>query len=130
MSEGLNLKVLIKADGRYKFDRKRVREAVKNLLLDKGVKGEVVLSVSVVGERKIKVLNNKYLNKDGVTDVLSFSQTEGQIVPEVEETVLGDVVVCYNVAKKQALKVNRLLDEEIEFLVLHGVLHLLGVHHD
>lgn len=130
MREKLNLRVLIKADGRYKFDRKRIREAVNNLLKERKIKGEVILSVSVVGERKIKELNNKYLGKKEVTDVLSFSQVEGGLTPENDEMVLGDVIVCYNVAKKQAVKLNKLLDEEIEFLVLHGVLHLLGVHHD
>lgn len=129
------MKVYIKADGRYGFNRNKVRKAVEQLLLERGIKGKVVLSVLVVGERKIKELNKKYLSKDEVTDVLSFSQTESSIkVPnldvEGDEMVLGDVVVCYNVAKKQALKLNRLLDEEIEFLVLHGVLHLLGIHHD
>lgn len=136
MSQDLSLKVHIKADGRYKFDRKRVREAVRNLLVERGVKGKVVLSVLVVGERKIKELNNKYLKKNEVTDVLSFSQTEDEKTQfgtgffGGDEMVLGDVVVCYSVAKKQAVKLNKFLDEEIEFLVLHGVLHLLGVHHD
>jgi probable rRNA maturation factor len=52
-------------------------------------------------------------------------------IPGEEKTVLlGDVVVCYSVAKKQALKLNHIIDEEIEFLVCHGVLHLLGIHHD
>jgi len=130
MSKELDLKVLITADSRFKFDRKRVRKAVEGLLLERGVRGEVILSVSVVGERKIKELNKKYLGRDGVTDVLSFSQVEGESVPESEGLMLGDVVVCYSVAKKQAVGLNKLLDEEIEFLVLHGVLHLLGVHHD
>jgi probable rRNA maturation factor len=131
MSSDLSLKVLIKADGRYKVDRKRIREGVENLLLEKGIKGNVLLSVLVVGERKIKELNKKYLGKNEVTDVLSFSQVEGdESVSESDEMVLGDVIVCYSVAKKQAVKLNKLLDEEVEFLVLHGVLHLLGVHHD
>ena len=130
MKEKLRVKVAIGADGRYVFDRKRIRKAVEELLQDKGLTGKVVLSVSVVGERKIKELNKKYLGKDEVTDVLSFSQMEGTLVPEDDQMLLGDAIVCYNVAKKQAVKLNKILDEEIEFLVLHGVLHLLGVHHD
>lgn len=133
MNKELNLKVFIKADGRYKFDRKVIRKAIKNLLVEKGLSGDVVLSVFIVGERKIKELSKKYLDKDEVTDVLSFSQIEASHsrgVIEEDELMLGDVVVCYGVAKTQAVKMNKLLDEEIEFLVLHGVLHLLGVHHD
>jgi probable rRNA maturation factor len=67
-----------------------------------------------------------------VTDVLSFPQMDGESIPEVDSEVLtlGDVVVCYPQAKKQSLKLNRLIDDEIEFLTCHGVLHLLGIHHD
>ena len=110
MKEKLRVKVAIGADGRYVFDRKRIRKAVEELLQDKGLTGKVVLSVSVVGERKIKELNKKYLGKDEVTDVLSFSQMEGTLVPEDDQMLLGDVIVCYNVAKKQAVKLNKILE--------------------
>ena len=64
-------------------------------------------------------------------DVLSFCQSEGEEMPDGEESLLlGDVVVCYPQAKRQAVSFKKLLDDEIEFLVLHGVLHLLGIHHD
>lgn len=86
----------------------------------------------VVGERKIRELEKKYFGEDKVTDVLSFPQMDGESIPEADSEVLtlGDVVVCYPQAKRQALKFNRLLDDEIDFLVNHGVLHLLGIHHN
>jgi len=119
------------ADSRYKFDRKQIRGAVKKLLKEKGLSGKVMVSVAVVGERKMKELKKKYLGEEGVTDVLSFCQTEGEEMPDMENgLLLGDVVVCYPEAKRQAVSFKKLLDDEIEFLVLHGVLHLLGVHHD
>lgn len=128
---GLVLELQVKADSRYRFDRKRIRAAVTKLLSEQGVKQKVSLSLYMVGERKIRELKKKYFRIDEITDVLSFPQAEGTPVPGEEETLtLGDVVVCYPQAKKQALKLNRLLDEEIEFLVCHGVLHLLGVHHN
>jgi probable rRNA maturation factor len=122
----------ITADGRYKFDRNRVRRAVKKLLIERGVMGVVVLSLAVVGDRKMKELSKIHLGEEKTTDVLSFSQTEGEAVKGIDEEVLllGDVVVSYHQAKKQAVEFYRLLDEELEFLVCHGVLHLLGVHHD
>lgn len=127
----LSLDLQVAADSRYRFDRKRIRQAVFTLLTEQGIKQPVVLSLSVVGERKIRELEKKYFGEDKVTDVLSFPQLEGQQMPgEVEKLVLGDVVVCYPQAKRQALKMNHLLDVEIEFLVNHGVLHLLGIHHD
>lgn len=132
MANKLSLDLEVKADSRYRFDRKRIRKAVTALLSEHGIKQPVELSLMVVGERKIRELEKKYFGEDKVTDVLSFSQMEGQSIPEVDSDtlVLGDVVVCYPQAKRQALKLNRLIDAEIEFLVNHGVLHLLGVHHD
>jgi probable rRNA maturation factor len=139
----LVLRLGIVADGRYKFDRGRVRRAVRKILLEKGVNGRVVLSLAVVGDRKMKELSKIHLGEEKTTDVLSFSQTdppspkatEGQegrnfIVPDDDVLMLGDVVVSYPQAKKQAMEFFKLLDEEMDFLVCHGVLHLLGVHHD
>jgi probable rRNA maturation factor len=128
----LVLKMGVVADGRYKFDRSRVRRAVRKLLLEKGVNGRVVLSLAVVGDRKMKELSKIHLGEEKTTDVLSFSQREGEEVGGLNEDILmlGDVVVSYPQAKKQAVEFYRLLDEEMEFLVCHGVLHLLGVHHD
>lgn len=138
-NKDLLLELEISADGRYKFDRSRVRKAVANLLQEHGVKGKVKISLAVVGDRKMKELHKKYLVTEETTDVLSFSQLEsmGDVVADstgavdkTDELVLGDVVVSYPQAKRQALEYYRLLDEEMEFLVCHGVLHLLGIHHD
>lgn len=131
MPSKLSLDLEIKADSRYKFNRKKVRESVTRLLAEHGINQPVELSLMVVGDRKIRELEKKYFGEDKVTDVLSFPQMEGKVMPgEDDRLVLGDVVVCYPQAKRQALKLNRLMDDEIEFLVNHGVLHLLGIHHD
>lgn len=127
----LALDLAVKADSRYRFNRKKIRESVAKLLAEHNIKQKVELSLMVVGERKIRELEKKYFGEDKVTDVLSFPQMEGKRIPGDEAVLaLGDVVVCYPQAKRQALRFNRLLDEEIEFLVKHGVLHLLGIHHD
>lgn len=127
----MRLELQFKADSRYRFNRKKVRAAVTQLLVEQGISEVVSLSISIVGERKIRELEKLYFGEDRVTDVLSFPQNEGQQLETSEKKwSLGDVVVCYPQAKRQAIKLNRLLDDEIEFLVCHGVLHLLGIHHD
>lgn len=119
------------ADSRYKINRKKIRLAVERLLEEQRINEEIKISVSVVGERKIRELEKQYFGVDKVTDVLSFSQREGEkLEMGGSDWDLGDVVVCYPQAKRQAIKMNKLLDDEIEFLVCHGVLHLLGIHHD
>lgn len=128
----LKLDLSIYADSRYSFDRKKVKEALTKVLKEQNVSdGKVKISLSVVGERKIRELEKKYFNRDEVTDVLSFPMEEGEPVPEDYDGMnLGDIVVCYPQAKRQAMQWNRLIDDEIEFLACHGLLHLLGIHHD
>ena len=128
----LKLILDVNADSRYPFDRKRVKAALMKTLIEQAsFEGKVNISLSVVGERKIRELEQKFFNRDEVTDVLSFPQGEGEIMPEGKEGhTLGDIVICYPQAKRQALQWNRLIDEEIEFLASHGLLHLLGIHHD
>lgn len=128
----LKLDLSISADSRYSFDRKKVKAALEKTLQDNGlVDGRVLISLSVVGERKIRELEQKYFNRDEVTDVLSFPLEEGEKMPgDVDGLNLGDIVVCYPQAKRQAMQWNRLIDDEIEFLACHGLLHLLGIHHD
>lgn len=125
--EELKLHLDIKADGRYKFDRGGVRKAVREVLVENKLRGKVNLSVAIVGDRKMIQLRKKYLGEEGTTDVLSFAQDEES---DEEGLILGDVVVSYPRAKRQALEYYKTLDEEINFLVCHGVLHLLGIHHE
>ena len=123
----------ISADSRYSFDRKRIKEALLKTLEEQGVvDGKIKISLSVVGERKVKELEKKYFNEDKVTDVLSFPLEEGDVdfPDDFDGLSLGDIVICYPQAKRQAIMWNRVIDEEIEFLACHGLLHLLGVHHD
>lgn len=128
----LKLDLSVNADSRYSFDRKKVKSALEKTLMDNGiVDGKVLISLSVVGERKIRELEKKYFNRDEVTDVLSFPLEEGEAVPgDADGLSLGDIVICYPQAKRQALQWNRLIDDEVEFLACHGLLHLLGIHHD
>lgn len=128
----VKLDLNVSADSRYSFDRKRVREALKKTLEEQGIcKGVVKISLSVVGERKIKELEKKYFKEDKITDVLSFPLEEGDSMPDDFDGLnLGDIVICYPQAKRQAIQWNRIVDEEIEFLACHGLLHLLGIHHD
>ncbi len=135
----LKLQLSITGDSRYSFDRKRVKKALEKILIDQDkFEGVVNISLSIVGERKIRELEQKFFGRDEVTDVLSFPQDEampagrqGELMPDsMEGHVLGDIVICYPQAKRQAMQWNRLVDEEIEFLACHGLLHLLGIHHD
>lgn len=85
------------------------------------------ISISIVDDEQIKKLNNEFRGKDFPTDVLSFNINEKM---EDGTFYLGDVVVNKQQAERQASEYNNSLEEEISELVAHGILHLLGVHHD
>lgn len=92
---------------------------------------EAELSISFVDEEEIQAINRDYRDKDKVTDVISFSLEEDE--PEIEgldiPRVLGDIIICLEVAKEQADSYNHSLSRELGFLALHGFLHLLGYDH-
>lgn len=92
---------------------------------------EAELSISFVDEEEIQAINRDYRDKDKVTDVISFSLEEDE--PEIEgldmPRVLGDIIICLEVAKEQAESYNHSLSRELWFLALHGFLHLLGYDH-
>jgi probable rRNA maturation factor len=81
-----------------------------------------------VGDREIHKLNSSYRNKDKPTDVLSFSQLEGELGMPPES--LGDVVISLDTSKKQAKEYGVTIPEEILRLLVHGVLHLCGFDHE
>jgi probable rRNA maturation factor len=121
------ISILISSESRYPINRKKIRQKVKQVLGRGGIE-DVEVSVSVVGDRKIRQLNRQYLKIDEPTDVLSFPLEE----PRDREGILrlGDVVVSYPEAQKWAREKNWFVDEAILRLVEHGLLHLLGFKHD
>lgn len=134
----LELKVDVKADSRYPVNRKAIRASVKKVLEEKEVSGKVYVSVIVVGDRKMRDLNRSYRKLDKTTDVLSFPTDDpsqdmdmhGFVEAKEAGIVLGDIVVSFPEARRQAVSKNELLDNVVCFLVEHGMLHLLGIHHD
>ncbi len=87
------------------------------------------LSVLFTGDRAMRSLNRRYRGVDHATDVLSFSQREGQFA-EIRRDILGDIVISVPTAARQARERNHSLGQEIERLLVHGLLHLLGFDHE
>lgn len=126
-----NIKVSLFVESRYKVNRKKIVAAIKKILLEQAVSGGVGISVAVIGDRKMKTLNKKYRQKDSTTNVLSFSQTEGENITSPTSILnLGDVVISYPQVIKEAAEEEVLVDDKVDELVSHGVLHLLGIHHE
>jgi len=90
------------------------------------------LCIKAVDEATIAGLNEKWMEKEGPTDVLAFPMDElrpGLVNEELEEGMLGDLVLCPEVAERQAVAAGHSTEAEIELLTVHGILHLLGYDH-
>jgi probable rRNA maturation factor len=90
------------------------------------------LCINAVDEETIAGLNEQWMDKEGPTDVLAFPMDElrpGLVNEELEEGVLGDLVLCPAVAVRQGKDAGHGTLAEIELLTVHGILHLLGYDH-
>ena len=118
----------------------------RSVLESEGIVRDTEVSLLFVDEDTISSLNQRFLDKEGPTDVLSFpiedeaarsgrSPDEGGTGPGSIEAdtgrllLLGDVVICPAVAAGNAVEHGVTFDDEIALLVVHGILHLLGMDH-
>ena len=85
------------------------------------------LSLALVGNEEIRELNRRYRNKPTPTDVLSFPADEPA---NPHARLLGDVVISVEQAEIQSRRARRTLEAEIDWLLIHGILHLLGYDHE
>jgi probable rRNA maturation factor len=121
-------------------------ELSQKVLRARGVKGETEVSLLFVDEDAIAALNEQFLGKSGPTDVLSFPIEDepgptgrspdlggsgpGSSPEEGTLMLLGDVVICPAVAARNAVEHEVSLEDELALLVVHGLLHLLGMDHE
>jgi probable rRNA maturation factor len=90
------------------------------------------LCIKLVDEATIAELNQRWMDKEGPTDVLAFPMDElrpGLVNEDPEEGVLGDLVLCASVAARQAAEAGHPAADEVQLLTVHGILHLLGYDH-
>lgn len=87
------------------------------------------VSIVIVGDEEITRLNRQYLRRNRPTNVISFPMTSGDPAA-LPSRLLGDVVISAETAERQAEAGGRRTGEEILFLMIHGILHLLGYDHE
>src|SRR6266481_9470443 len=110
------------------IDTAAVRERVLQIMVYLG-RSDQELSVVFGSDRLLQELNRTYPHKDRPTNVLAFPQSptyEG----EPASTMLGDVIVSLPTAAREAHDLNQSLEERVVYLLLHGILHLLGYEHE
>ena len=110
------------------IDRRKIRSVITKLCKHLDCTGKEI-SLTFVSDARIQELNREYRDKNKPTDVLSFSLQEGEF-SEINPDILGDIVISVETAKKNAQKNGLSLEQEINFLIIHGLLHLLGYNHE
>ncbi len=134
------------------IDEKFFQKIAEVVLKVAGVKEDVEISLAIVGDGRIRRLNKMYRGSNRVTDVLAFG--DKTVLPYLAKAFprlkkgkdplaggkfieapdgikrLGEVIICYPRAKKQAKRLGHSLEKELTILLIHGILHLLGYDHE
>jgi len=114
---------------RIDVDLDELRKKTERILEDLGCSPSAALSIAMVNSDEMAELNLIYRGKQGPTNVLSFSQQEGPDKPP-QPDLLGDVVICADVAARDADELGYSYAEMVFYLLIHGILHLSGYDHE
>ena len=118
----------------YKIEKLKLIKAVKTFSEQFRISENFYFTLHSLGENESKVLNKKTFNKNTATDVLSFPLYNNinkinQLDANMSED-MGDMFICRNVIKKNAKIYEKELVEELQYIVIHGLLHLIGYSHE
>ena len=126
------------------IDEKLFQRVAETVLKVISIKDKTEISLAIVGDGRMRKLNKMYRARNRVTDVLAFENKsvipylakafprlkKGEQVEFIEPPDgvkrLGEVIICYPRAKKQAKRLKHSLEKELTILLIHGILHLLG----
>jgi probable rRNA maturation factor len=110
-----------------------LRSLARRVLAAEGVVGPAHVGVVIADDETVRDLNHRFLGLDEATDVLSFGLAAADdapfALPPEEGSSLGEVVIAYPTAIRQAEEAGRPIEAEVAHLLVHGVLHLLGYDH-
>jgi probable rRNA maturation factor len=116
----------------HELDEKALADLCRFVLGKLRIHPAAELAVMLVDPGPMEELHVKWMDEPGPTDVLSFPMDELRPTPEDDEPsagLLGDVVVCPDVARQQAAQAGHSFEDELHLLTTHGILHLLGYDH-
>ena len=118
----------------YKNEKLKVTQAVKIFSQNFKISRNFHFTVHSLNESESKKLNQKTFNKNKPTDVLSFPlYNDIEAINQLDQSMhedMGDMFICRNVIKKNAEIYNKDFVEELQYIVIHGLLHLIGYSHE
>lgn len=109
-------------------DSTLIKRSASTTLTSQEILPKTDLTISITDDSHVRQLNLQYRNIDAPTDVLAFPAE--YIDPDTGHNYLGDIIISFERASKQAKSSHHPVNNELQLLVVHGVLHLLGFDHD
>jgi probable rRNA maturation factor len=132
--------IIVNSDTKFEINKFAVQSAAMEVLKRHQIHGNIEIGITIVGDNQMHEINKTYRGIDSTTNILSFPYEQPQkngvmhlskmgFVPSPDKiTRLGDIVISYPEAKKDAVAEGVAVEEEIRMLVEHGTSHLLGIH--
>ena len=111
----------------FPFPEQLLERAAQATLMHESESLDSELSIVLTDDARLQELNRDYLGIDSPTDVLSFPASETD--PETGAQYIGDIIISIHRAQAQAIAAGHAVESEVQLLVVHGVLHLLGHDH-
>ncbi len=120
------MSVFVANEQAHSVDEARLAALAGHVLRAENISEDAELSVLLVTEDHMRRLNLRFADEDRATDVLAFPMMEDD---DEQASLIGDVVLCPEVAQANATSMNHSLAHEMDVLMVHGTLHLLGYDH-
>ncbi len=139
MAEATQVEVQIDEPYVGRASSETLRRVAEMAIIRERRRGPRRVSISVIGDEELRDLNRRFRGEDSVTDVLAFgnedaapgspAEDDSFVLGPEEKPSLGDVVISFPQAERQAGRAGRPVEHELALLTAHGVLHLLGFDH-
>jgi len=120
--------MILNRQKKLKVDTKRAKTALDRLLENIGCKGREV-TVLLLDDEGIRAYNKEYLGRDRPTNVIAFPMQEGDF-SDLNPDILGDILISVETAQREAVESSIPFAEMVDYLMIHGLLHLLGYDHE
>lgn len=114
----------------YSFRKDFLKAIVDVVLVGEGIKKDCRLSIAFVPPREMKRLTRDYYTSSGLTDVLSFQTKQDNFPAVMTGLDMGEIVICPSQVAANARKGKKLFKDELAWVLIHGLLHLLGYEHE
>ncbi|OWK27084.1 MAG: rRNA maturation RNase YbeY [Parcubacteria group bacterium GW2011_GWA2_38_13b] len=116
----------------FSINENKFIPVIKFLLEKSGIKTDVKVDLNIISARNIAKINKKYRKIDGSTDVISFSYASVRNFINLDRDIvyLGEIFIAPSVVKANAKKYKTVLGEELNYVLVHGLLHLFEYEHE